>query len=67
MLHAAVGVFCLRGGRLPGTQYVPGCSADPKVVISCREAQIRQVLLHLLQNALDELVGLEGIGGWNWR
>jgi C4-dicarboxylate-specific signal transduction histidine kinase len=35
-------------------------AVDPKVVISCREAQICQVLLNLLQNAYDELVDLEG-------
>ena len=33
---------------------------DPEAVISCREAQICQVLLNLLQNAFDELVDLEG-------
>jgi hypothetical protein len=43
------------------------CSAGPKLVISCPEAQIRHVLLHLLQDALDELVGLERIRGWNCR
>jgi PAS domain S-box-containing protein len=35
-------------------------AVDPKVVISCREAQICQVLLNLLQNAFDELVDWEG-------
>jgi C4-dicarboxylate-specific signal transduction histidine kinase len=33
---------------------------DPDAVISCREAQICQVLLNLLQNAYDELVDREG-------
>src|SRR6516225_2638020 len=33
---------------------------DPEAVINCREAQICQVLLYLLQNAFDELVDLEG-------
>jgi len=33
---------------------------DPEAVISCREAQICQVLLNLLQNAFDELVDREG-------
>jgi C4-dicarboxylate-specific signal transduction histidine kinase len=33
---------------------------DPAAVISCREAQICQVLLNLLQNAYDELVDWEG-------
>jgi C4-dicarboxylate-specific signal transduction histidine kinase len=38
-----------------------GVSAiDPAAVISCREAQICQVLLNLLQNAYDELVDWEG-------
>ena len=38
-----------------------GVSAgDPEAVINCREAQICQVLLNLLQNAFDELVDLEG-------
>jgi C4-dicarboxylate-specific signal transduction histidine kinase len=32
---------------------------DPEAVISCREAQICQVLLNLLQNAYDELVDRE--------
>src|SRR5262249_3451972 len=32
----------------------------PAAVISCREAQICQVLLNLLQNAYDELVDREG-------
>jgi PAS domain S-box-containing protein len=35
-------------------------AVDPELVISCREAQICQVLLNLLQNAFDELVDLEG-------
>jgi PAS domain S-box-containing protein len=35
-------------------------AVDPAAVISCREAQICQVLLNLLQNAYDELVDLEG-------
>ena len=33
---------------------------DPQVVIVCREAQICQVLLNLLQNAFDELADLKG-------
>ena len=33
---------------------------DPDAVINCREAQICQVLLDLLQNAYDELVDREG-------
>jgi C4-dicarboxylate-specific signal transduction histidine kinase len=33
---------------------------EPEAVISCREAQICQVLLNLLQNAYDELVDREG-------
>jgi PAS domain S-box-containing protein len=33
---------------------------DREAVINCREAQICQVLLNLLQNAFDELVDLEG-------
>jgi PAS domain S-box-containing protein len=33
---------------------------DPRALISCREAQICQVLLNLLQNTYDELVGWEG-------
>ena len=33
---------------------------DPEAVISCREVQICQVLLNLLQNAYDELVDREG-------
>jgi PAS domain S-box-containing protein len=33
---------------------------DREAAISCREAQICQVLLNLLQNAFDELVDLEG-------
>jgi PAS domain S-box-containing protein len=33
---------------------------DPEAVINCREAQISQVLLNLLQNAYDELVDQEG-------
>jgi PAS domain S-box-containing protein len=33
---------------------------DPAAVISCREAQICQALLNLLQNAYDELVDWEG-------
>ena len=33
---------------------------DPDAVISCREAQICQVLLNLLENAYDELVDWEG-------
>jgi signal transduction histidine kinase len=32
----------------------------PTAVISCREGQICQVLLNLLQNAFDELVDQEG-------
>jgi PAS domain S-box-containing protein len=35
-------------------------AVDAGVRISCREAQICQVLLNLLQNAFDELVDLEG-------
>ena len=35
-------------------------AVDPEAVINCREAQICQVLLNLLQNAFDELVDLEG-------
>jgi PAS domain S-box-containing protein len=35
-------------------------AVDPEVVISCREAQICQILLNLLQNAFDELVDWEG-------
>jgi C4-dicarboxylate-specific signal transduction histidine kinase len=35
-------------------------TAHPEAVISCREAQICQVLLNLLQNAFDELVDREG-------
>ena len=35
-------------------------AVDPEVVIRCREAQICQVLLNLLQNAYDELVDWEG-------
>jgi PAS domain S-box-containing protein len=34
--------------------------ATPTAVISCREGQICQVLLNLLQNAFDELVDQEG-------
>jgi hypothetical protein len=38
-----------------------GVSAiDPAAVISCREAQICQVLFNLLQIAFDELVDWEG-------
>jgi PAS domain S-box-containing protein len=33
---------------------------DPEAVIGCREAQICQVLLNLLQNAYDELLDREG-------
>jgi C4-dicarboxylate-specific signal transduction histidine kinase len=33
---------------------------EPSAVISCREVQICQVLLNLLQNAYDELVDREG-------
>ena len=33
---------------------------DPEAVLNCREAQICQVLLNLLQNAFDEVVNLEG-------
>jgi PAS domain S-box-containing protein len=33
---------------------------EPEVAICCREAQICQVLLNLLQNAFDELMDLEG-------
>jgi PAS domain S-box-containing protein len=33
---------------------------DPTAVISCREAQICQVLLNLLQNGYDEVADLEG-------
>jgi PAS domain S-box-containing protein len=35
-------------------------AVEPEAVISCREAQICQVLLNLLQNAYDELVDREG-------
>jgi C4-dicarboxylate-specific signal transduction histidine kinase len=35
-------------------------AVDPEAVIRCREAQICQVLLNLLQNAFDEIVDLEG-------
>jgi PAS domain S-box-containing protein len=35
-------------------------AVDSAAVISCREAQIYQVLLNLMQNAFDELVDLEG-------
>jgi C4-dicarboxylate-specific signal transduction histidine kinase len=35
-------------------------AVGPEAVISCREAQICQVLLNLLQNAFDELVDREG-------
>jgi PAS domain S-box-containing protein len=35
-------------------------TVDPTTVISCREAQICQVLLNLLQNTYDELVDREG-------
>ena len=35
-------------------------AVDPTALISCREAQICQVLLNLLQNAYDELVDREG-------
>jgi C4-dicarboxylate-specific signal transduction histidine kinase len=35
-------------------------AVDPAAVISCREAQICQALLNLLQNAYDELVDWEG-------
>jgi PAS domain S-box-containing protein len=35
-------------------------AVDPEAVINCREAQICQVLLNLLQNAFDELVDREG-------
>jgi C4-dicarboxylate-specific signal transduction histidine kinase len=35
-------------------------AAAPTAVISCREGQICQVLLNLLQNAFDELVDQEG-------
>jgi len=35
-------------------------TVDPRTVISCREAQICQVLLNLLQNSYDELVDKEG-------
>ena len=35
-------------------------AVDPSAVISCREVQICQVLLNLLQNAYDELVDWEG-------
>jgi len=35
-------------------------AVEPGAVISCREAQICQVLLNLLQNAYDELVDREG-------
>ena len=35
-------------------------AVDPEADINCREAQICQVLLNLLQNAFDELVDLEG-------
>lgn len=35
-------------------------AVDPGAVIICREAQICQVLLNLLQNAFDELVDREG-------
>jgi PAS domain S-box-containing protein len=35
-------------------------AVDPEVVIPCREAQICQVLLNLLQNAFDELEDWEG-------
>jgi PAS domain S-box-containing protein len=38
--------------------------AIPDVCISCREAQICQVLLNLLQNAFDELVGREKEERW---
>jgi PAS domain S-box-containing protein len=33
---------------------------DPEAVINCREVQICQILLNLLQNAFDEVVDLEG-------
>jgi PAS domain S-box-containing protein len=35
-------------------------AVEPSAVISCREVQICQVLLNLLQNAYDELVDREG-------
>jgi len=35
-------------------------AVDPEAIISCREAQICQVLLNLLQNAFDELVDQDG-------
>jgi PAS domain S-box-containing protein len=35
-------------------------AVDPGAVINCREAQICQVLLNLLQNAYDELMDREG-------
>jgi len=35
-------------------------AVDPQAIISCREAQIGQVLLNLLQNAFDEVVTQEG-------
>jgi PAS domain S-box-containing protein len=35
-------------------------AVDPTAMISCREAQICQILLNLLQNAYDELVDQEG-------
>jgi C4-dicarboxylate-specific signal transduction histidine kinase len=35
-------------------------AVDPQAVITCREVQICQVLLNLLQNAFDELVNQEG-------
>jgi C4-dicarboxylate-specific signal transduction histidine kinase len=35
-------------------------TVDPEVTISCRESQVCQVLLNLLQNAFDELVDQEG-------
>ena len=39
----------------------------PRWSSAAAKRKFARLLLHLLQNALDELVGLEGIRVWNWR
>jgi C4-dicarboxylate-specific signal transduction histidine kinase len=51
--------LCAEGFRAHNISLVVS-AIDRDAVISCREAQICQVLLNLLQNAYDELVDREG-------
>jgi C4-dicarboxylate-specific signal transduction histidine kinase len=51
--------LCAERFRAHNTRLVVS-AVDPDLMIRCREAQICQVLLNLLQNAFDEVVDLEG-------